>query len=1175
MADNHNFRIKNGLEVGGVEVITENGVMLLPSTSTAATQDGGTNNTRIATTAFVQQEITSLIGGAPGSLNTLNELAEAINDDASYASTLTTALATKSPLASPTFTGTLISPTIKVGDGTDGRFFSDTAGRTAFADGDFYIQTSVNNCYIYATNTYLGNSSGDTIRFRGNVVTANNWGITAAGVITATGGNSGQWNTAYGWGNHAGLYLGATAKAADSNLFDGVDSTLFQRYRGDIGSGVDLNTYTTMGIYHQNSNSQAGAGSNYPVDYAGMLTVTADGSMVYQTYQTYANHATYERKKYQSTWESWHLVYDSGVFTNNSSNWNTAYTVANAALPKAGGTMTGDIVMNSSIQLGANHRILGGTTHRALEANTGGTQLQLGEGYGLINLFKTQNAVNELKLYNNRQDLSNVPVSKVSGYNGVESSNMTFYRGNGGSSGYIRFQTKPTNAASLTDQFQIGDSNTVGYGVNVPVGGYRINGTTVIDSSRNLDNIVSATIGNIELTGNGIGSQEAGLLFQPNSAYRCIHPTSMTTTSHTSDISLGWSNNKWKDIYLAGFVKADSGYQVGTTTVIDSNRNLTNIGTGAFSGKLTISNASYANHLELVRGSETQYITPSGGQLLTDGGLSPATNNTFDLGRSDKYWQDLWLSNSLKMGGTTVIDGSRNLTNIGTISNTGKHSSSIGSNATYSRPLLEITSSGTPTQIKITTSIPYTGTTHAHSVTIRGFQYGSANTVDLQISWHVYQNSFYNRTATSSGSWTPTITLAVENNKVVIHLAGPGYWPKMYVESMYNAYGGASQAESWSWSDAAISADANTPNQTVLYKSTFGNGISMSSSGLIAGRVSATEYDLPSSGKLDWANGDARIQEGLVNNYSLSFQTYDGSNLTTALRLDGNNLATFAGSINVAGDGFFNGTKLEGDSKEIIRYNDSWLRLNPADEFSSGIYCGSGILRTDGNFQVGSSGAYFNVTSAGVVSSGSITSTGKVQGNSLKAHVGTDDGSQLNLFADSSGHCFIAGHTLSFNTGSNSARTTKLLINSSGNATFSGNISHQGLTPTAGTDIDQIYTAAKTLTITTSFADTGIDAGDLATGTYLVQLQCNDHAVGGAYSMIYSGTMSWANNNTNDTAVDEIVLHRAGHASVGKNLFLRVRYTVSADVNNLKLQIRGNYAATGSSTYTFKFRRMI
>ena len=129
MATNHNFRIKNGLEVGGTVIVSSDGVMTIPTDSTGSTQDGGTNNTRLATTAFVQQEITSLIGGAPGSLNTLNELAAAINDDASYATTLTTALATKSPLASPTFTGTLISPQIRVGDGTDGYFYSDQIGR--------------------------------------------------------------------------------------------------------------------------------------------------------------------------------------------------------------------------------------------------------------------------------------------------------------------------------------------------------------------------------------------------------------------------------------------------------------------------------------------------------------------------------------------------------------------------------------------------------------------------------------------------------------------------------------------------------------------------------------------------------------------------------------------------------------------------------------------------------------------------------------------------------------------------------------------------------------------------------------------------------------------------------------------------------------------------------------
>ena len=56
-----------------------------------------------------------MIGGAPGTLDTLNELAAAINDDANYNSTLTTALATKLPLAGGTLTGHLKGTTIGIG----------------------------------------------------------------------------------------------------------------------------------------------------------------------------------------------------------------------------------------------------------------------------------------------------------------------------------------------------------------------------------------------------------------------------------------------------------------------------------------------------------------------------------------------------------------------------------------------------------------------------------------------------------------------------------------------------------------------------------------------------------------------------------------------------------------------------------------------------------------------------------------------------------------------------------------------------------------------------------------------------------------------------------------------------------------------------------------------------
>lgn len=67
----------------------------LTGTPTAPTQTVGNNTTRIATTAFVQAAVAALIDSSPGALNTLNELAAALGDDANFASTMTTALAGK------------------------------------------------------------------------------------------------------------------------------------------------------------------------------------------------------------------------------------------------------------------------------------------------------------------------------------------------------------------------------------------------------------------------------------------------------------------------------------------------------------------------------------------------------------------------------------------------------------------------------------------------------------------------------------------------------------------------------------------------------------------------------------------------------------------------------------------------------------------------------------------------------------------------------------------------------------------------------------------------------------------------------------------------------------------------------------------------------------------------
>ena len=75
---------------------------------TLTTASAGTNDTSPATTAFVQQEITGLIDSAPDAMNTLNELAAALGDDANFSTTVTNSIATKLPLAGGTMTGNLV-----------------------------------------------------------------------------------------------------------------------------------------------------------------------------------------------------------------------------------------------------------------------------------------------------------------------------------------------------------------------------------------------------------------------------------------------------------------------------------------------------------------------------------------------------------------------------------------------------------------------------------------------------------------------------------------------------------------------------------------------------------------------------------------------------------------------------------------------------------------------------------------------------------------------------------------------------------------------------------------------------------------------------------------------------------------------------------------------------------
>jgi uncharacterized protein YjbI with pentapeptide repeats len=86
----------------------------LTGVPTAPTAAADTNTTQVATTAYVQTEINDLIASSPAALNTLNELAAALGNDASFSTTVTNSIAGKLPLAGGTMTGAIAMGSNKI-----------------------------------------------------------------------------------------------------------------------------------------------------------------------------------------------------------------------------------------------------------------------------------------------------------------------------------------------------------------------------------------------------------------------------------------------------------------------------------------------------------------------------------------------------------------------------------------------------------------------------------------------------------------------------------------------------------------------------------------------------------------------------------------------------------------------------------------------------------------------------------------------------------------------------------------------------------------------------------------------------------------------------------------------------------------------------------------------------
>lgn len=227
-----------------------------------------------ATQSYVNTQVSNLVDSAPSTLDTLNELAAALGDDANFSTTVTNSIATKMPLAGGTFTGQVIFPSAATTKPVLPNGFisrndlDDTSGRH-----DIW---GISERY-YPSNSTTGDAwgiqwsgtpndivfvGGGTDRF---TVSLDEGNITAGGTITASGGNSTQWNTAYTYSQVGHLPL------AGGNMTGAIN---FDQTNSSGGGDFDFIIMGYNGSWSNNQNGLASIAVNDGTGIVGRYGIT-------------------------------------------------------------------------------------------------------------------------------------------------------------------------------------------------------------------------------------------------------------------------------------------------------------------------------------------------------------------------------------------------------------------------------------------------------------------------------------------------------------------------------------------------------------------------------------------------------------------------------------------------------------------------------------------------------------------------------------------------------------------------------------------------------------------------------------------------------------------------------------------------------------------------------------
>jgi hypothetical protein len=223
---------------------------LTGKTVTVATASAGDNDTTVASTAFVSTAVANLADSAPSTLDTLNELAAALGDDANFSTTVTTSIATKLPLAGGTMTGNIAHAsdfTLDVGgdinldaDGGDINLKDGgtAMGRLGLENGDLNIASSQQDYDI----RLKGNDGG-------SVITALHLDMSAAGAATFNSSISSGVINAFGASGGSNQAYASNFKADSANI----QITLERGTSATGWSGIGANGTNAFMVYNEST----------------------------------------------------------------------------------------------------------------------------------------------------------------------------------------------------------------------------------------------------------------------------------------------------------------------------------------------------------------------------------------------------------------------------------------------------------------------------------------------------------------------------------------------------------------------------------------------------------------------------------------------------------------------------------------------------------------------------------------------------------------------------------------------------------------------------------------------------------------------------------------------------------------------------------------------------------